>query len=86
MTRAECESELKKLEARRRELVELITAPDVQSATHSAGGGSDSYTNRSVDDLEKKLRRVNREIAKLEARLGRRSDPAAIKPVFVRYQ
>lgn len=85
MTREECRRELERLEARRRELVELITAPDVQSATHSAGGGSDSFTNRSVDDLEKKLRRVNREIAKLEARLGLRSSPGKIKPLFTRF-
>lgn len=85
MTREECKDKLRQLEARRDEIVEQITSVDVQSATHSAGGGSDSYTNRSIDDLEKKLRRVNLEIAKLEARLGLRAHPGRVKTIVTRY-
>lgn len=85
MTRQECEERLKKRESDREAIIDALASLDVQSATHSAGGGSDSYTNRSVDDLEKKLRRINLEIAKLEARLGLRAHPNKIKTIVTRY-
>lgn len=86
MTRKECEEKLKQREAQRDELIDAIASLDVQSATHSAGGGSDSYTNRTIDDMEKKLRRVQLEIAKLEARLGLRAHPNKIKTIVTRYR
>lgn len=85
MTRDDCNNRLKELRARRDALVDQLSEIDAQSATLSAGGGTKSYTNRSVDDIKKKIAFLDREIAKLEARLGLRAHPGRIKPIFVRY-
>ncbi|MBR2983544.1 MAG: hypothetical protein IKC80_10010 [Kiritimatiellae bacterium] len=85
MTRKDAEVRVKKLQAQRDALVDQIADADVTSATISAGGGSKSYTNRSVDDLKKKVAFLDHEIAKLEARLGYRSHPGAIRHIFPRY-
>lgn len=85
MTRDDCKNRLKELRARRDALVDQLSEIDAQSATLSAGGGTKSYTNRSVDDIKKKIAFLDREIAKLEARLGLRTHPGRIKPIFVRY-
>lgn len=85
MTRDDCKNRLKELRARRDALVDQLSEIDAQSATLSAGGGTKSYTNRSVDDIKKKIAFLDREIAKLEARLGLRAHPGRIKPIFVRY-
>lgn len=59
-----------KLERDREALVDAIAAIDTQSASISAGGGSKSYTNRSVDDLKRKIAFIDKEIARIDARLG----------------
>ena len=85
MTREECKARRDELRAKRDALVDQIAETDAQSASLSAGGGSKSYTNRTVDDLKKKVKFLDREIAKLDARLGLRSDPSRVKSIFVRY-
>lgn len=85
MTREDCKARRDELVAKRVALVDQIAETDAQSATLSGGGGSKSYTNRSVDDLKKKVAFLDREIARLDARLGYRSDPRRVKSIFVRY-
>ena len=85
MTRAQAKTRRDELQAKRDALVDQIAEADTQSATVSAGGGSKSYTNRSVDDLKKKVAFLDREIAKLDAWLGLRADPSAVRTIGVRY-
>lgn len=85
MTRDEAKLRLDELQARRNALVDQLTDTDVSSASLSSSGGSKSYTNRSPDDLKKKIKFIDREIANLEARLGLRSNPFAIKTIEVRF-
>lgn len=85
MTREQAKLRRDELQAKRDAIVDQIADADAQSATVSAGGGSKSYTNRSVDDLKKKVAVLDREIAKLDARLGLRADPNAIRTIGVRY-
>lgn len=85
MTREEAKNRLDELRAKRDALVDQIADADVNSATISVGGGSKSYTNRSVADLKSKVAFLDREIAKLEARLGMRPSPSAIRTINVRF-
>ena len=85
MTRAEAQERKAILEARRTALVDQLTSIDAQSATISTGDGSDSYTNRSVDDIKKKIRACDREIARLDAMLTGRPGPGAIKTIYVEF-
>lgn len=85
MTREQAKTRRDELQAKRDVLVDQIAEADTQSATVSAGGGSKSYTNRSVDDLKKKVAFLDREIAKLDARLGLRADPSAVRTIGVRF-
>ena len=55
MTRTEAQERKRELEKRRDALVDQIAAVDAQSASMSSGGGSKSYTNRSVADLKAKI-------------------------------
>ena len=85
MTRKDCMKRRDELRAKRDALVDQLAETDTQSATLSAGGGSKSYTNRTVEDLKKKIQFLDREIARLDARLGLRSNPGIVKSIFVRY-
>lgn len=85
MTREQAKTRRDALQVKRDALVDQIAEADAQSATVSAGGGSKSYTNRSVADLEKKIKFLDREIAKLDARLGLRANPSAVRTIGVRY-
>lgn len=85
MTREEIESRISQLEERRDALVDQLTDIDAQSATVSSGGGSKSYTNRSVADIKSKIKFCDREIARLNARLGSGRSPSSIQTIRVRF-
>ncbi len=86
MTRKQAETRLTELRNKRNALVDQIADVDAQSGSISAAGGSKSYTNRKVEELQLKLRILEREIGKLEAALGLRPDsPSAIKTIYPRY-
>ena len=63
MTAQEKEAWLKELEERRIELKRQLFAADSQSASLSSGGGSKSFTNRSIAELKEKIAAVENEIA-----------------------
>lgn len=73
MTRVEATDRKAELERRRAALVDQIAAVDASSASVSAGGGGRSYTNRSVAELKLKIAFLDREIARLDCRLGNRA-------------
>lgn len=85
MTREEATQRLEELQARRSALVDQLTDTDASSVSMSTGGGSKSISNRSPADIKSKIRFLDREIANLEARLGLRSNPRAIKTIEVRF-
>lgn len=85
MTRAEGEQRREYLQNRIQELENQLLAVDASSATLSSGGGSKSYTNRSVADLKEKIAFARRELARIEARLGLRKSPDAIVSIQPRY-
>lgn len=62
MTAQEKEAWLKELEERRLELKRQLFAADSQSASLSSGGGSKSFTNRSIAELKEKIAAVENEI------------------------
>ena len=66
MTRAEAQQRKRKLEA------QLERLEDQLLSVLSTGDGSNSYTNRSVDDIKKKIVYCKREIAKLDGLLAGR--------------
>jgi len=71
MTRAEALlNRRRKLEARLERLEDQLLSADVSSATLSTGDGSNSYTNRSVDDIKKKINYCKREIATVDGQLA----------------
>lgn len=72
MTRAEALNRKRKLEAQLERLEDQLLSVDVTSATLSTGDGSNSYTNRAVDDIKKKITYCKREIAKLDGLLAGR--------------
>ena len=63
MTAQEKEAWLKELEERRIELKRQLFAADSQSASLSSGGGSKSFTNRSIAELKEKIAAGENEIA-----------------------
>lgn len=85
MTRKDAENRLAALRLKREELVDLIAEADAQSGTASAGGGTRSFTNRQTADVERKLKVVEREIARYEAALGLRADPGKVKTIYPRF-
>ncbi len=85
MTRSEAISRKADLEAKRTALVDQLLEADSQSASLSAGGGSKSFTNRSVADIKAKIAFCDAEIAKLDYRLGLGPDPARPLTVEVRF-
>lgn len=85
MTRAEGQQRREYLQNRIQELENQLLAVDASSATLSSGGGSKSYTNRSVADLKAKIAYARRELARIEARLGVGRSPDAIMHIVPRY-
>lgn len=85
MTREDAQSRRAELEKRRDALVDQLTEIDTQSASFSAGGGSKSYTNRSVDDIKAKIAFVDKEIARIDYMLGDAANPNAPTMVEVRF-
>lgn len=63
MTAQEKEAWLKELEEQRMTLKRQLFAADSQSASLSSGGGSKSFTNRSIAELKEKIAAVENEIA-----------------------
>jgi len=74
MTRKEAESALADVKASLVALNRQRAEADAQSATISAGGGSKSYTNRNVADLDAKIAAVKLDYDTLLWRLGRSSN------------
>lgn len=81
MTRTEAQERKRELEKRRDALVDQLAAVDAQSASMSSGGGSKSYTNRSVSDLKAKIAFLDKEIARLAYRLGTGANPDASRRI-----
>lgn len=85
MTRAQAQERKRELERRREALVDQLSAVDANSASISSGGGSKSFTNRSVADIKAKIKALDAEIARLGAALGVLTDPQAVKIIEVRF-
>ena len=85
MTRADAITRKQTLEERRTALVDQLAAVDAQSASVSSGGGSKSYTNRSVADIKAKIAFLDRDIARLEHRLGQRPSPGAARHIDITF-
>ena len=85
MTREDVQSRIAELERRRNVLVDQITEIDTQSASVSSGGGSKSYTNRSVADIKAKIAFIDREIARLNFSIGLGPNPSTPTTVEVRF-
>lgn len=81
MTRDDAIARKAQLEKRRDALVDQLTAVDAASASVSAGGGSKSYTNRSVSDIKAKIAFISREIARIDSLLGNGASPSAPKSI-----
>jgi len=84
MTREEAQQRIKTLEARRQALVDQLTETDAASASVSSGSGSKSYSNRSVAEIERKIRYCSREIARLSAMLAGRPS-GGIQTIYARF-
>lgn len=85
MTIEEAQNRYAELEKRRAALVDQLTAADSQSASLSGGGGSKSFTNRSVDDIRKKIKFIDAEMARIGFALGILPDPSLPKRIAPRY-
>jgi len=85
MSEQELRQYISDLQARRRALVMQLTDVDAQSATSSYGGGSDSYTNRTVADVKAKIAFCDREIASAKAALGLGAAPGSFKPLYAEF-
>ena len=85
MTREDVQSRIAELERRRNVLDDQITEIDTQSASVSSGGGSKSYTNRSVADIKAKIAFIDREIARLNFSIGLGPNPSTPTTVEVRF-
>lgn len=85
MTRAEGEQRREHLQNRIQELEDQLLSVDASSASLSSGGGSKSFTNRSVAEIREKIAYARRELARIEARLGVGRSPDAIVHVVPRY-
>lgn len=85
MTREALEQRKQTLEARLEALVDQLTEADASTATVSSGAGSKSYSNRSVAEIERKIRACRREIARIDAKLGLRSSPGGIRTIYARF-
>lgn len=85
MTREEAQLRKAKYEERRNALFDQLTELDTQSASMSSGGGSKSYTNRSVADIKAKIASCDWEIARLDYMLGLGPNPNMPTTVEVRF-
>lgn len=85
MTRAEAEQRYKELEIKRDALIDQLAEVDTQSATMSAGGGSKSYTNRSVADIKAKIKYIEAEMGRIGYALGVLPNPSLPKRIAPRY-
>ena len=85
MTRQQAIDMKRELEANRQELVRHLSAVDAQSASLSVGGGSKSYTNRSVADIKAKIKFIDGEIARLDAMLGTAPDRSQPQNVYIEF-
>ena len=85
MTREDVQNRIAELERRRNVLVDQLTEIDTQSASISSGGGSKSYTNRSVADIKAKIAFLDREIAGLNFAIGLGPNPSTPTTVEVRF-
>lgn len=85
VTREQIQIRRDELEQRRNALVDQLTSLDAQSASFSAGGGSRSYTNRTVADLKAKIAFIDQEIARLDCALGQGADPSQPTTIEVRF-
>lgn len=76
---------LDELLAMRRKLQRRIFAADASSATVSSGGGSKSYSQRSVAEMKEKLAALEAEIAAECAKLGKELPfaPSGGMPAFI---
>ena len=84
MTRAEAQKRRGELKLRLQKLEDQLLETDTSSASISAGGGSKSFSNRSVAELERKIRYCKREIARLDAKLAGRQS-GGIKTIYARF-
>lgn len=85
MTRAEAEQRYKELEKKRDALVDQLADVDTQSASMSAGGGSKSYTNRSIADIKAKIKYIEAEMGRIGYALGVLPNPSLPKRIAPRY-
>lgn len=85
MTRSEAQERYRALEAKRNALVDQLAEIDTQSATVSMGGGSKSFSNRSVADIKAKIKFVEAELKRLGFALGALPDPTLPKRIAPRY-
>lgn len=85
MTREEAIERKRTLETRLHELEDQLLQVDAASASVSSGAGSESYSNRSVAELERKIRFCKREIARLSAALEGRPSPGSIQTIYARF-
>lgn len=84
VTREEAQNRKAQLEARLHRLEDQLLETDASSASISSGSGSKSYSNRSVAELERKIRYCKREIAKLGDMLAGRGS-GGIKTIYARF-
>ena len=84
MTRAEAQKRRDELKLRLQRLEDQLLETDTSSASISAGGGSKSFSNRSVAELERKIRYCKREIARLDGLLAGRSS-GGVKTIYARF-
>ena len=84
MTREAAITRKGELEARLHKLEDQLLQVDASSASISSGGGSKSYSNRSVAELERKIRYCKREIVRLAAMLAGRPS-GGIQTIYARF-
>lgn len=85
MTIEEKRQRRNELETKRNALVDQLASIDTTSGSLSSGGGSKSYTNRSVDDIKAKIAFLDDEIARLNAEISGRPSPSSatiLEPVY----
>lgn len=86
MTREELSDRRDELIRKRNALVDRMAASDCASETIASGGGTRSRTNRTVDDLRKKIAFIEKEIESLNAALGEGPAPGSFKTVYVNFR
>lgn len=85
MTIEEKRQRRNELETKRNALVDQLVSIDITSGSLSSGGGSKSFTNRSVADIKAKIAFLDDEIACLNAEISGRPSPSSatiLEPVY----